>query len=616
MTRAGSGKTMVLLHRLSALKYNNPTFDFSSTIIITPNEDFNTHIAGVADGLRVGFIDRVSIEQYYNRLLALYSKQLTYSKGKLASESSEYQAFVNYVYSDQFIDDFLYAYEEEMKMRDQVIAHIQRVAIDMRENVSGIMETDEACDSWIASTQEKLAKRIETEEKEIANAQKEIRRKKQTITDLNEAIPEADKKAETVVDDTLPSVFTKIGNVLVELLKNAEESAGVMKQTEEAIAELEKTTDEDASAKIDELKKTHAKAKRSNKTANDQIVALREVFDQNIQKKSDADKLAWIKMIGLQIPSVKDDLKVCENTMSKAVHLHTSLNGTERELAEAEHALQERLNIAYTEEAKKYILNLKDTLDRYTPLATFSRIYEKACREFIAEHDIKRHIGTRRFDLYARLLFAQEYYGRTVGTQNLICVDEAQDVSLNEYALIYEQNNKKVIFNIFGDINQLMKPGRGISDWTELKKKYSCSKYELNENYRNTNQITRFCNETFDMHVSQTGVDGPRVREVPRSQLEAEFSEIKLNDERIAVLLPRKIRKQDYIDLLKKTLKDSSFNGIAIGPGNISVKYAEEVKGIEFDKVYVNPRHMIDNEKYIAYTRALTELILIVDEHR
>ncbi len=161
-----------------------------------------------------------------------------------------------------------------------------------------------------------------------------------------------------------------------------------------------------------------------------------------------------------------------------------------------------------------------------------------------------------------------------------------------------------------------MKPGRGISDWTELKKKYRCSKYELNENYRNTNQITRFCNETFDMHVSQTGVDGPRVREVPRSQLEAEFSEIKLNDERIAVLLPRKIRKQDYIDLLKKTLKDSSFNGIAIGSGNISVKYVEEVKGIEFDRVYVNPQHMIDNEKYIAYTRALTELILIVDEHR
>ena len=42
--------------------------------------------------------------------------------------------------------------------------------------------------------------------------------------------------------------------------------------------------------------------------------------------------------------------------------------------------------------------------------------------------------------------------------------------------------------------------------------------------------------------------------------------------------------------------------------------YVDEVKGIEFDKVFVVSAKMRRNEKYIAYTRALSELIIIVDE--
>ena len=48
--------------------------------------------------------------------------------------------------------------------------------------------------------------------------------------------------------------------------------------------------------------------------------------------------------------------------------------------------------------------------------------------------------------------------------------------------------------------------------------------------------------------------------------------------------------------------------------GFISVMYVDEVKGIEFDKVFVVSAAMHRNEKYIAYTRALSELIVVVDE--
>ena len=41
--------------------------------------------------------------------------------------------------------------------------------------------------------------------------------------------------------------------------------------------------------------------------------------------------------------------------------------------------------------------------------------------------------------------------------------------------------------------------------------------------------------------------------------------------------------------------------------------YVDEVKGIEFDKAYVVPKGMTKSEKYIAYTRALSELVIVVD---
>ena len=40
----------------------------------------------------------------------------------------------------------------------------------------------------------------------------------------------------------------------------------------------------------------------------------------------------------------------------------------------------------------------------------------------------------------------------------------------------------------------------------------------------------------------------------------------------------------------------------------------DEVKGVEFDRVFVVPNGMTQNEKYIAFTRALSNLTIVIDE--
>ncbi len=231
------------------------------------------------------------------------------------------------------------------------------------------------------------------------------------------------------------------------------------------------------------------------------------------------------------------------------------------------------------------------------------------------ENKIKEPQGKYyRYILYAQLLFAMKYYGDVHGETKLMCVDEGQDLALNEYKLIYELNRRNMVFNIFGDTNQLIKPGRGISDWNDLKEFLHAAEFKLNENYRNTNQITRFCNDSFEMDVLQTGVDGAAVREIPRRGLEDEISSMKLGTERVAILVPRSVQKKAYLQMDKISDEQKECIGDQMENGYISLMYVDEVKGIEFHRVFVVANGMSKNEKYIAYTRALSELILVIDD--
>ena len=81
------------------------------------------------------------------------------------------------------------------------------------------------------------------------------------------------------------------------------------------------------------------------------------------------------------------------------------------------------------------------------------------------------------------------------------------------------------------------------------------------------------------------------------------------------------IHTQDYHLFLNKNViakfmvLDTINSGDTMDNGNIAVMYVDEVKGIEFDKVFVVGNKMTQNEKYIAYTRALSELILVIDDN-
>ena len=614
---AGSGKTMVLLHRLSALKYRNNYFDFSSkAMILTPNEQFSLHIKGLAEGLQIGNIHRVSVEQYYIDMLMQYDKMFK-PENKTSSEMFVRQDYVDYIYSDQFRQDFDDAYDKVMAERNTLIDALNSLTEAMRQEQRIIsLEDDSKVILQLKNAVEMMSGIVQRQDQVVDAAKEELEKHITRKNFLEKRIPETQQFASGIVKETLSRVYAKI--------------ATYMKEKEEAISEfenqLQNLTEEQLKvqkafnpfgkrAKLEQLENDIMKQKDVISKAKKQLDAEKEIFSELQDEKTDEEIVSWMRLVAQYIKSVQEDVRLCNNTKEEFINYSQEFSEIDQLIDDAEKKYNDVQENQYPDDVKRMIKYLNEKVGEYGILETYQMVFDEAVHKFKEENDVKNINGKyHRYDFYAQLLFAMKFFKRVYGTLEFMCIDEGQDLAVNEYRLIYELNQKNVIYNIFGDTNQLMKPGRGIDDWTSLDKEFSAQMFTLNENYRNTNQITKFCNSSFGMDVLQTGVDGPSVREIPRRDLEKELADLNVTTERIAILVPRGVQKKKYIDtdILPKDI--AKLVGDNMDNGYIAVMYVDEVKGIEFDKVFVVGNKMARNEKYIAYTRALSELILVVDD--
>jgi DNA helicase IV len=614
---AGSGKTMVLLHRLSSLKYNHPEFDFSTAVILTPNEQFNLHINGLAASLQIGNITRISVEQYYLDILKTYSYEFIPNSKTIASEIYVKQSYVDYIYSDEFKDKFNIAYDEVISNRGELAEMLKTVCEYFAEAYSDpSSETDSSFIPSIKVRTDRFERKIEAKKKELADLEETMGQLAEKNASLDERIPKLEELANSSVKNAVPEINTKISKFIAE-------SKQIIDEQEKLLGEIEQNQEKvqrqllpfGKQAKLDELKKQHTAVVRRRNGEQRKLEEATRIFDFDAQDKSDDEILSWMRGVSLYIESVKDNIRFCERPKKELPLVLADKEDVTKQIQECQEKMDACRKDQYSVDAERAVAYLKAKAEEYSAINTFNNIFENATREYRESNNVKVARGLHRYDLYAQILFCMRFFNKTVGTLKYICVDEAQDMSFNEYKMIYDVNNKDVIFNIFGDTNQLLKPGRGISNWSDLKDYFHMKEFSLNENYRNTNQITRFCNNSFGMNVYQTGVDGAKVKEIARRDLEKELSELKLGDERVAILVPRRVKKSGYLETSILPSEIRRAIGNKIENGAISLMYVDEVKGIEFDRVYVVPNKMTKNEKYIAYTRALSNLIVVVDEN-
>ena len=162
---------------------------------------------------------------------------------------------------------------------------------------------------------------------------------------------------------------------------------------------------------------------------------------------------------------------------------------------------------------------------------------------------------------------------------------------------------------MYGDVNQSIYEYKGISDWNEVSEIIPSNTYFLNENYRNTRQITEYCNREFGADVTAIGLNGADVNRFVLSDALNKMEELyrAFPGYRLAIIY--KSGLEGLASVLDESLKTQHVYN-AVDPKAISIITVEEAKGLEFDAVLVVENYMNINERYIAYTRSLDNLMI------
>ena len=178
-------------------------------------------------------------------------------------------------------------------------------------------------------------------------------------------------------------------------------------------------------------------------------------------------------------------------------------------------------------------------------------------------------------------------------SDDLIMIDEGQDYGYLEYAAL-KTISPNCVFNVYGDTDQKIYE-RGISDWDNVKQLFGAKYFELNQDYRNSNQIVDFVNKAFNKNILSVGFSTKDVEEVDLGKLPIYLEyEDRILKHSIAII----------------TERPEIYSKISASIKILSVK---QIKGLEFNAIFVSPEisNESDNLRYVSYTRALDHLYIL-----
>ena len=176
-----------------------------------------------------------------------------------------------------------------------------------------------------------------------------------------------------------------------------------------------------------------------------------------------------------------------------------------------------------------------------------------------------------------------------------VYIDEVQDYTNLEIDL-FTNIFKKSKFNFYGDLSQTIHNKKTLNLSHGIFK--DIKTFKINENYRNAFEITKVVNEELDMEMFPIGLNG-KVEYLNEYELNFIPGMILITKENITLS-----QLGEQVNIIGQ---DSN----QINKEKINVFSVQSVKGLEFETVYVYVKNMSKNERYISYTRALSNLIIV-----
>ncbi len=537
---AGSGKTMILLHRLSYLMYNNEALRPRDVLVITPSDSFNAFIDELAEVLELKQVRTVTLGNYYFQVLRAEGVDLA---AKLTGER-ESEAYLAYLYSEKFPAD------------------VERRVAKLYGGVRGLFDGEECrevAEKLLAACRERRAKFTK-----IKNASTRVRRA--VLGEMKD-------------DRAGGFYFTKPFRALMGAFAQAEDFLGYV------FEEPPRTPDYFFRQFSEFYRSAHAVAANGEKVfaeAEEDLSALAEAVEREI-----ADLRRYkLRRGNAEVYTYADRIARREELTEEIGRMRRLI----REMRGGMDLFREFFGVLRSSSCAE--------LGKCKGPADLTRwLYRETVKKYKKRFGMK---GVYPSDGYA-VCTVLAAAGRALKPRyGLVFVDEGQDISAGEYALL-KRIHSDASFNVFGDLQQNITAWRGVKSWEG----FGWNIYRLDQNYRNTNEIVEYVTGVIDAGMRPIGLHGAAVAHIKPRQVSAFFRE--------KTGLKAIIAREEYLPLfLKRGYRLLSAGTLSKTRVNVMSVY--ESKGLEFSAVAVYDRGMTENEKYIAYTRALRELAVVEEE--
>ncbi len=459
---AGSGKTMIMLHRLSYLMYNNEQLRPRDVLVITPSDSFNAFIDELSQVLELQKVRTVTLQEYYFQVLKNEGVDV---KTKLCGER-EKEGYVNYLYSPKFTAD------------------VKKQINKIFNGIYGLFTSDE-CRAVSEQIRSDFAY-MHVQYDRVRNASVRVRR-----AVLGEMKENKDGQF----------YFTKPFRNFMSCVTQAEDffnfiAEGNIKSPDYFLRQFIEF--------YRCMKYIVRHAERIGEEAQNDLLSLAETVEKEIidlrryrQKRGTEEILTYADRIAR-----RGELKA---EIEKIISVVADM-GRGRVLLEEFFSVLRATN--YCVQAGR----CESTVD----LARW--LYRETVKKYKTKYGMT---GMYPSDGYALCRVLVEA-GRNLSPRyGLVFIDEGQDVAEEEYELL-RRIHTDAAFNVFGDLKQNITPFRGVRDWGRA---VDGNVYFLNQNYRNTNEIVDYVSTVLEVDMLPIGFHGEEVSTCDLRHVTAFFKE-------------------------------------------------------------------------------------------
>jgi len=597
---AGSGKTMVLMHKIRYMKYNYPDLDMSDIIVISPTNVLGRENKELARILEVDKVQQFSNSDFYQIICneICTKARIEHESFRVVDSGDISKNYYNEKKLEQIERIVSYNIQDGYWSNSQ----IEEVELMLNEHKKLLGNNEKKFQTMYTHYQKSSQELNKYNANDVADFIKRIDDslsvhaydvsvmqilsfllQKNCFKDVTEKKTKTEDELKHQFFYTTKYIRERFGETVLSddaiseaLLKDFYEYWKVADDTfEKMVDEWKTATTSDVSSYLELLRK-YVKNGEELKRGRD---ILTKLLEKGLFKKKSSEP-TQIRSLG--------NLKEVLNLFSGTEQLLQNSGFTPLSYFEYYEKIKRKLNR----------LNRGSRLFYIDNTLLFDCILSQLGIESICEKEIMIP-SDKAFALLYILQNKCKYVNKK---KHYIYIDEFQDYSKTELETIIKMFPNAVI-NLFGDVRQCISV-KGITDITDIPSKLQFRRYELNENYRNANQITKYINEIFQNRMCAVGLDGVQkvVQQIPSLDI--------CEDDRIAVIVAA---KEDISETDKERFEFYYYTdtNMEIKRGVYNVIPVGLTKGLEFEKVVVIKEHMSDNQFYVACTRAINELYVV-----